>query len=84
MPLQFSWPTYHASLAVLTTAEVQQAQRGWYFLRPFQGAVWGAIGATLLLIPILAFLLEFLAIQVGGQTLMAVREELGDSSNTAG
>ncbi|CAD7701751.1 unnamed protein product [Ostreobium quekettii] len=58
--IKFTYPTYRASLGIMTLAKVREGS-SWGFLRPLHWSVWVATIATALVIPWLVFVVESLA-----------------------
>ncbi|CAD7704733.1 unnamed protein product [Ostreobium quekettii] len=58
--IKFTYPTYRASLGIMTLARVKEGSN-WGFLRPLHWSVWAATIATALVVPWLVFVVESLA-----------------------
>eukprot|EP00803_Ostreobium_quekettii_P010864 evm.model.scf_2103.1 EVM.evm.TU.scf_2103.1 scf_2103:910-3856(-) len=58
--IQFTDPTYRASLAIMTLARLKDAS-WWGFLRPLHWSVWASMIATAFLVPWFVFVVESLA-----------------------
>lgn len=72
----FSYPYMHAGLGMLVKTTTA-APDGWAFVKPFQWNLWLALGLTLLILPTLIFIIEFLSLKKrihGRDWLPAYRE----------
>ncbi|CAD7694896.1 unnamed protein product [Ostreobium quekettii] len=58
--MQFTYPTYRASLGIMVRAHVRKGSY-WGFLNPLHWSVWLAISLTALLVPWLVFVIESIA-----------------------
>ena len=54
---QFAYPYLQGSVGIMVKAELESPS-GWSFVRPFSASLWIAIGATLIVWPVLIFLVE--------------------------
>lgn len=55
--VQFTFPTYHATLGALVAGSVKKGGT-WSFLAPMHWTVWVAFGVTTLLVPVVVFIIE--------------------------
>lgn len=60
--IEFSYPTYRSSLAIMVPV-TSTSPDGWFFIKPFEWDVWLALGLTAAIVPAVAFIIEFLALQ---------------------
>ncbi|PSC76640.1 glutamate receptor [Micractinium conductrix] len=60
--IKFSYPYYSSSLSTLVQATTSSGT-GWGFIRPFSWTLWLALLITLLVFPLLIFLIEFLSLR---------------------
>ncbi|CAD7699481.1 unnamed protein product [Ostreobium quekettii] len=58
--IQFSYPTYRASLGVMVNARVREGSH-WGFLTPLHWSVWLSTTLTALAVPLLVFVIESVA-----------------------
>lgn len=74
--IQFSFPTYHAALAVLVTGTVKEGST-WSFLSPVHWTLWAAVGLTSLVVPLVVFAIEGISIHGFVHTNDLLRGVLG-------
>lgn len=55
--VQFTFPTYHASLGALVVGSIKKGGT-WSFLAPMHWTVWVALGMTSLVVPVIVFFIE--------------------------
>lgn len=58
--IEFSYPTYSSSLALMVTSRKERPD-AFYFLKPYSWDVWLAMGVTVLFFPLLIFLIDTLS-----------------------
>ena len=58
----FSYPYFHSGLGMLVKTTTA-APDGWAFVKPFQWSLWLALGLTLLILPTMVFIIEFLSLK---------------------
>lgn len=61
--IRFSWPYLQSDLAIIVSASAVEENYGWAWLKPFDTSLWVAIILTILVLPLLIWLVEFLSLK---------------------